>query len=82
MIARALAPASIVVFSRPLVARESTDVSCFVKIFGEVSETIAFYGNWDTKPPSRLFEQRLWNHFWFEPELREVTLTDAASVRG
>ena len=37
--------------SEPGRVRFNTNVSYFVKLFGQVSWTLTFYGNWDTKPP-------------------------------
>jgi hypothetical protein len=37
--------------SEPGRIRFDTNTSYFVKIFGDISLTISFYGNWDTKPP-------------------------------
>jgi hypothetical protein len=33
--------------------RFGTNASYFVKVFGDLSWTISFYGNWDNKPPPR-----------------------------
>jgi hypothetical protein len=33
--------------------RLGTNASYFVKVFGDLSWTISFYGNWDNKPPPR-----------------------------
>ncbi len=36
--------------SEPGRIRFNTNVSYFFKIFGKISWTLTFYGNWDTKP--------------------------------
>lgn len=37
--------------SDPGRVRFNTNVSYFVKLFGDISWTVTFYGNWDTRPP-------------------------------
>jgi hypothetical protein len=37
--------------SEPGRVRFDTNASYFVKVFGDLSWTISFYGNWDTRPP-------------------------------
>ena len=37
--------------SDPGRVRFNTNASWFIKLFGDISWTVTFYGNWDTKPP-------------------------------